>query len=193
MKVKAWWFTRMTGSCICRNHTILQVDTFQNAVIIFRPLSKKIILNIHNMKSSYTFVNSAELTNASSSWPHSSPGNNHMCVLSCFSRVWLFATPWTVVHQIPLSMEFSRQEYWSGLPFPTPEYIPDSGIQPASLAPPALAGRFFTNSTNLGNPLLCWFITKGCLFSSRAPCSISFVTILRLVITCLLFVFPTEL
>ena len=46
--------------------------------------------------------------------------------------------------QAPLSMEFSRQEYWSGLPFPTPEDLPDPGIEPMSLASPALAGRFFT-------------------------------------------------
>ena len=50
------------------------------------------------------------------------------------------ATPWAVAHQAPLSMEFSRQEYWSGLPFPL-EDLPDPGIEPAS---PALAGGFFT-------------------------------------------------
>ena len=50
------------------------------------------------------------------------------------SRVRLFATPWTVAHQAPLSMGFSRQEYWSGLPFPSPGYLPDPGIQPRSLA-----------------------------------------------------------
>ena len=49
-------------------------------------------------------------------------------------------TPWTVALQAPLSMEFSRQEYWSGLPFPTPEDLPNPGIKPASLASPALAG-----------------------------------------------------
>ena len=46
------------------------------------------------------------------------------------SRVQLFATPWTVAHQAPLSMEFSRQEYWSGLPFPFPGHIPNPGIEP---------------------------------------------------------------
>ena len=46
--------------------------------------------------------------------------------------------------QAPLSMEFSRQEYWSRLPFPTPGDLPDPGIKPASLVPPALAGGFFT-------------------------------------------------
>ena len=44
------------------------------------------------------------------------------------------ATPWTVAHQAPLSMEFSRQENWSGLPFPTPGGLPDPGIEPASPA-----------------------------------------------------------
>ena len=46
------------------------------------------------------------------------------------SRVRLFVTPWTVAHQAPLSMGFSRQEYWSGLPFPSPGHLPDPGIEP---------------------------------------------------------------
>ena len=50
------------------------------------------------------------------------------------SRVRLFVTPWTVAHQAPLSMGFSRQEYWSGLPFPSPEDLPDPGIEPRSPA-----------------------------------------------------------
>ena len=45
------------------------------------------------------------------------------------SRVWLFVTPWTVVHQALLSMEFPRQEYWSRLPFPSPGGLPDPGIK----------------------------------------------------------------
>ena len=48
------------------------------------------------------------------------------------SRVRLFATLWTVAHQAPLSMGFSRQEYWSGLPFPSPGDLPDPGIEPRS-------------------------------------------------------------
>ena len=48
------------------------------------------------------------------------------------SRVRLFATPWTVARQAPLSMGFSRQEYWSGLPFPSPGDLPDPGIEPRS-------------------------------------------------------------
>ena len=50
------------------------------------------------------------------------------------SRVRLFATPWTVAYQAPPSMEFSRQEYWSGLSFPSPGDLPDPGIEPRSLA-----------------------------------------------------------
>ena len=53
---------------------------------------------------------------------------------------------WTVAHQAPLSMEFSRQKYWSGLPFPTPGDLPDPRIEPLSPASPALAGRFFTSA-----------------------------------------------
>ena len=51
-----------------------------------------------------------------------------VCVISCF---WLFATPWTVAHQPPLSMEFSRQEYWNGLPFPPSEDLPTPRIKPS--------------------------------------------------------------
>ena len=49
-----------------------------------------------------------------------------------------------IVQQAPLSMRFPKQEYWSGLPFPAPGDLPNPGIKPASLASPALAGRFFT-------------------------------------------------
>ena len=54
------------------------------------------------------------------------------------SHVQLFATPWTIAHQAPLSMGFFRQEYWSGLPFPPPEDLPDPGIKPMLPVSPAL-------------------------------------------------------
>ena len=54
-------------------------------------------------------------------------------------------TTWAVTHQAPLSMGFSRQEYWSGLPFPSPGDLSDPGIKSVSLASRALAGRLFTN------------------------------------------------
>ena len=63
---------------------------------------------------------------------------------ACRSHVQLFAAPWTVVHQPPLSIEFSRQEYWSGLPFPPPVDLPNLGIKPVSPVSPVLASKFFT-------------------------------------------------
>ena len=59
-----------------------------------------------------------------------------VCVLSCFSHVWLFATPWTIAHQSPLSMGFSRQEYWGGLPSPLPGIFPTQGSNPRLLCFP---------------------------------------------------------
>ena len=73
------------------------------------------------------------------------------CVHS-LSRVQLFATPWTVAHQAPLCMGFSRQEHWSGLPFLSPGDLPDPGIERRSPVSPALADGFFTTEP-LGNPI----------------------------------------
>ena len=71
----------------------------------------------------------------------------YVCVLSRFSYIRLCATPWTVVRQAPLYMEFSRQEYWSGLPFPPPGDLPNPGTELSSLISPALSGWFFTTHT----------------------------------------------
>ena len=74
-------------------------------------------------------------------------------MLNCCSFVWLFATLWTVADQAPLSMEFSRQEYWSELPCPRPGDLPDAGIKPTSPMSPALAGVvFFTTSATWEKP-----------------------------------------
>ena len=62
------------------------------------------------------------------------------------SHVQIFATPWTVTCQVPLSMGYVRQEYWSGLPFLSPGDFPDPGVKPTSIASPALAGGFFTTA-----------------------------------------------
>ena len=67
-----------------------------------------------------------------------------MCVCSVISDS---ATLQSIAHQAPLSVEFPRQDYWSGLPFPTPGDYPDPGIEPKSLMSPALAGSFFTTNT----------------------------------------------
>ena len=68
-----------------------------------------------------------------------------MCVYAqSLDHAQLFVAPRTVTHQTLLSMDFSRQEYWSGLPFPTPGDLSDPGIEPLPLESPALTGRFFT-------------------------------------------------
>ena len=56
-------------------------------------------------------------------------------------QLWVFVTPWTAVHQAPLSMGFSSQEYWRALPFPPPGDLPNSGIEPMSPASPTLADQ----------------------------------------------------
>ena len=81
-----------------------------------------------------------------------------------FSRVQLFATPWTAACQVPLSIGFSRQEYWNGLLFPPPGDLPNPGMESAS---PALAGGFFTTEPP-GKPTLGYSGYKtalsGCSF-----------------------------
>ena len=63
------------------------------------------------------------------------------------SHIQLFTNPWTIAHQVPLSVEFSKQEYWSGLLFPTPGDLPNLGIELVSPRSPALAGRLFTTAS----------------------------------------------
>ena len=75
---------------------------------------------------------------------HRYTGNSWFICLACrsvlthFSRVPLFATPWTIASQAPPAVEFSKQEYWSGLPIPPPGDLSDPGIKPASPVSPAL-------------------------------------------------------
>ena len=73
-------------------------------------------------------------------------------MLTHFSRVQLFSTLWTVAHQAPLSIGFSRQEHWSGLLLLPPGDLPDPGIQPTSLMSPALAGGIFTTNATWKAP-----------------------------------------
>ena len=82
-------------------------------------------------------------------------------VLSLFICVQPFVTLWTGAHQAPLFMRFSRQEYWSGLPFSVPGYLPDPVIEPVSPVSPALAGRFFTTAPP-GKPFI-WYDTNHSL------------------------------
>ena len=72
-----------------------------------------------------------------------------MMMMKSLSCVQLFATPWTISYQAPLSMEFPRQEYWSGLPFPSPADLPNAGTEPRS---PALQADTLTSEPP-GKPL----------------------------------------
>ena len=94
----------------------------------------------------------------------------HAYVLNHSSGVWLFVTLWTVAHQVPLSMQFYKQEYFSGLLCPPPGDLPNPGIEPSSLMSQALTGRFFTTSTIWKAPLnmymyqitnILWVIKKA--------------------------------
>ena len=83
-----------------------------------------------------------------------------------------FVTPWTVAHQTLLIMGFPRQEYWSGLPFPSPGDLPDPGIKPTS---PALTGRFFTTEPP-GKPVYMAIINARCPWSVQSTLSLTTIT-----------------
>ena len=116
--------------------------------------------------------------------------HSFVVVAQSLSYVWLFATPWTIAHQAPLSRVFPRQEYWSGLPFPPPGDLPDPDIEPASLA---LAGRFFTAKPP-GKPhktyiSLSFFLIWVCTSPARHSCSWSpFILVYKLVSHLVFFV-----
>ena len=102
--------------------------------------------------------------------------------MKSLSRVQLFATPWTVAYQAPLFMEFSRQEYWTGLPFPSPGDLPDPGIEPRSPAlqanalpsePQGSPNLYFSISLLLGTVLLCWIFLRPFLSFQRHINSLS--------------------
>ena len=72
--------------------------------------------------------------NAGPTSPREEGRSREALKVKSLSHVWLFVTPWTVAYQAPQSMEFSRQEYWSGVPFPSPGDLPNPGIEPVSPA-----------------------------------------------------------
>ena len=79
----------------------------------------------------------------------------YMLCINSLKHIWLFETLGTVARQAPLPVGFSRQEYWSGFPFPPPEDLPSNpGIEPASPASPALTGRFFYHWATSEVPLM---------------------------------------
>ena len=115
--------------------------------------------SINSLKSVQCQVNSAQILQIMTDFDWSNKNMNsstkylwlYMCA-QLLSHTWLFATP--------LSKGFPRQEYWSGLPFPSPGYLPHSGIKPASLA---LVGEFFTNESP-GKPIYGYGQWQICKF-----------------------------
>ena len=97
-----------------------------------------------------------------------------VCLRVCcsFSRVQLFETPWTLARQAPLSMGFSRQEYWSGLPCPLPGDLLNPGIKPTSLMSPVLAGGFFTTRVTWEAPLPASRVLNWVLHEWTAVCGV---------------------
>ena len=71
----------------------------------------------------------------------------YVCMCTVHAQVCDFVTPWTLAHQAPLSMVFSRQEYWSGLPCPSPGDLPNPGIKPTSLASPGIGRQILYHCT----------------------------------------------
>ena len=104
-----------------------------------------------------------------------------VCVWVCLlSHAWLFATPWTVAHQASLSMGFSQQEHWSGLPFPPLEGL-SYRDQTVSLTSPALASRFFTTEpprkptcgyTNMCT-CVCIFVCQLKIYAQPKSCELN--------------------
>ena len=123
--------------CVCVHHTphFLYPFTvnghFHVLAIVSTAAVKKLVFQIQGQRFGLRFR-----VRVPTQWGNGDPRKSN-AVLSCFSHVWLFSTPWTVTHQAPLAMGFPRQEYWGGLPFPPPGDLPNPGIEPTS---PALAG-----------------------------------------------------
>ena len=82
-------------------------------------------------------------------------------LLSRFSRVRLFATLWTVAHQASLSVEFSRQEYWSGLPCPSPQDLPYPGVEAASLYVSCVGRQVLYRWCHLGSQYYMWHLFQS--------------------------------
>ena len=108
---------------------------------------------VHYTTSLYEVLNSEKKT-----YEMRYEGISPMCVFSC---LWLFETPWTVAHQTLLSMEFSRQEYWSGLSFPFPGDLPNTGTEPTVSCVSCIGGQIIYHCTthHSGSPHLDWFPT----------------------------------
>ena len=88
------------------------------------------VKNMYTLDLKYKII----LQNSRASYKMGYSLTHNKVKMKLLGYVWLFATPWTVAYRAPLSMGFSKQEYWSGLPFPSPGDLPDPGIEPGSPA-----------------------------------------------------------
>ena len=124
-----------TGTTFPRDKWAMYIKYLKNSPSIFLRESLKVIAQMfmsQNVTSALFIIRETQ----------KQPRYLFMCVLSHFSHVWLFVTPWTVARQASLSMGFSRQEYWSGLPFPSPGNFLDSGFEFMSFTSSVLADGF---------------------------------------------------
>ena len=156
----ACWFTYLLVKNLLRNPDlcdILHYKLFYSQLISDCRLKQRMTLEIGFIRkiSLHLHIFPARILGSDCGVEWQSWDLRCTCVLSC---IQFFATPWTVAHQAPLSMEFSRQEYWSGLPFPSPGDLPDPGTEPTSPVSPALAGGFFTTAPH-GN---LWHLGSNC-------------------------------
>ena len=121
-------------------------------------------------------------SNVQKSW--SSLQRNVLCCAQSLQLHPSWGTLWTVAGQAPLSMGFSRQEYWSGLPCPPPGDLPNPGIKPRSLRSPALAGRPFTTSATgeaqQGNPTQQWKRRTADAYNNLDPVSVGHRDVLQM-------------
>ena len=132
-------------------------------------IERLLVVIIDNKFIHLTFIGLAapEIKDSEPYVPHCRDGDriHHPCfylrVRVCSVMSDSFVTPWTVVHQAPLSRGLSRRESWSGLSFPPPGDLLNPGIEPASLATPALAGGFFTTDLPRKPPCFSLFILSS--------------------------------
>ena len=117
------YFSRMSHTCVCVSCSAAAAKSLQSCPTLCDPTDGSL---------------------PGSSVPGILQARTLEWVAISFSCIQLFAILWTVAHQGPLSVEFSRQDHWSGLPFPPPGDLPDPGTELASPRTSALAGRFFT-------------------------------------------------
>ena len=104
----------------------------------------------------------------------------HMCMLNCFSCVWIFVVTWTVAHQAPLSMGFSRQEYWSGLPCPPPR---DFSQPRDRICVSCITGGFFTGWAMKEAPYFIRMNAKVHFHESIVPAQNDYLMLLLLLYT----------